>query len=188
MDNRHIAVMVGSLRRDSVNRRLAEGVVRLAPPGFTFSFLQIGTLPLYNADDEGSGHAAVRQLRGDIEAAQGLMFVTPEYNRSIPGVLKNAIDHASRPSAPSGRPALRGRPAGILGASPGAVGTALAQQHLRNILAHLDMPTMGQPEAFIHVRDGFFDGAGNIGEGSREFLRGWMQAFAAWVGRHAPVS
>src|SRR5450631_3322420 len=144
MSTYQIAVMIGSLAKDSLNRRLAEGVARLAPPEFSFTYLQLGELPLYNPDNESPAHDAVQRLRREIAAAQGVMFVTPEYNRSIPGLLKNAIDHASRPY---GRSSLVGKPAGIMGASPGALGTAAAQQHLRNILAHLDAPTMGQPEA-----------------------------------------
>ena len=110
-----------------------------------------------------------------------MLFVTPEYNRSVPGVLKNAIDHASRPY---GQSAWAGKPAGVIGASIGSIGSALAQQHLRNILAYLDMPTLGQPEAFIHVKDGLFTEDGQVGEGSREFLQGWMDAFLAWVNKH----
>src|SRR5690606_33755464 len=108
--------------------------------------------------------------------------VTPEYNRSIPGVLKNAIDHASRPY---GQSAWAGKPAGVVGASVGAIGTAMAQQHLRNVLAYLDVPTLGQPEAFIHAKDGLFDAEGNIGSGSKAFLQGWMDAYVAWVEQHA---
>jgi len=107
--------------------------------------------------------------------------LTPEYNRSIPGVLKNALDHASRPY---GQNAWAKKPAGVLGASIGVIGTALAQQHLRNILAYLDMPTMGQPEAFIKVSDTFFDASGGIGPDSKKFLQGWMDAYVAWVKKH----
>jgi chromate reductase len=117
-----------------------------------------------------------------IRSAQGLLFVTPEYNRSIPGALKNAIDHASRPY---GQSAWSGKPAGVLGVSVGAVGTALAQQHLRNVLAYLDVPTLGQPEAFIQAKDELFDQNGGIGEGSRKFLQGWMDNYVAWVKKHA---
>src|SRR5664279_5295992 len=102
------------------------------------------------------------------------MFVTPEYNRSIPGVLKNAIDHASRPY---GQSAWAGKPAGVLGVSVGAIGTAMAQQHLRNVLAYLDMPTLGQPEAFIQATDKLFDEAGNIGDGSKKFLQSWLDRY-----------
>jgi chromate reductase len=109
------------------------------------------------------------------------MFVTPEYNRSIPGVLKNALDHASRPY---GQNAWAGKPAGVIGASIGAISTAVAQLHLRTILAYLDMPTLGQPEAYIQVKDGFFDEAGNIANpDSRKFLHGWMDKYVAWVKR-----
>jgi chromate reductase, NAD(P)H dehydrogenase (quinone) len=181
MNQYKIAVIVGSLRRDSLNRKLADAIVKLAPPEFSFEPLQIDDLPLYNQDDDADQAAPVKRLKAAITAAQGLLFVTPEYNRSIPGVLKNAIDHASRPY---GHNAWAGKPAGVLGASVGAVGTALAQQHLRNILAYLDVPTLGQPEAFIHAKDGLFDQDGNIGAGSRKFLQGWMDKYVAWVKLH----
>lgn len=177
-----IAVIVGSLRKDSLNRRLASAITRLAPADFSFGQLEIGDLPLYNQDDDGHQAPAVKRLRAEISAAAGLLFVTPEYNRSIPGVLKNAIDHASRPS---GHSAWRGKPAGVLGVSPGPIGTAMAQQHLRNILACLDMPTLGQPEAFIHAKEGLFDSAGDIGPDYKAFLQRWMDRYAAWVKTHA---
>ncbi|MBK8508557.1 MAG: NAD(P)H-dependent oxidoreductase [Candidatus Competibacteraceae bacterium] len=176
-----IAVVVGSLRRDSFNRKLASALAKLAPPAFSFKLVQIGDLPLYNQDDDGNPAESVKRLKGEIAAAQGVLFVTPEYNRSIPGVLKNAIDHASRPY---GQSAWKGKPAGVIGVSVGAIGTALAQQHLRNILAYLDMPTLGQPEGFIQAKEGLFDEAGDIGEASRKFLQGWMDRYLAWVERH----
>jgi chromate reductase len=182
MSEYEIVVVVGSLRRDSFNRRLADAVVKLAPSEFSFNQLQIDDLPLYNQDDDGNPAEPVKRLKNQISAAQGLLFVTPEYNRSISGVLKNAIDHASRPY---GQNAWGGKPAGVLGASIGATGTAMAQQHLRNVLAYLDVPTLGQPEAFIQVREGLFDEAGNIGDASREFLQNWMNRYVAWVKRHA---
>ncbi|GAB2623096.1 NADPH-dependent FMN reductase [Novilysobacter erysipheiresistens] len=177
-----IHVVVGSLRRDSFNRKLAEGLVKLGPPGCDFSFAEIGDLPLYNQDDDDNPAEAVKRLKGEIKAADGVLFVTPEYNRSVPGVLKNAIDHASRPY---GQSAWKDKPAGVIGASIGAIGSALAQQHLRHMLAYLDMPTLGQPEAFIHVKDGLFDDDGGIGKDSREFLQGWMDAYVAWVKKHS---
>ncbi|MGA9993245.1 MAG: NAD(P)H-dependent oxidoreductase [Thiobacillaceae bacterium] len=176
-----IAVLVGSLRKDSFNRKLANAVVKLAPAEFSFKQVPIGNLPLYNQDDEPNPAESVKQLKAEIAASRGLLFVTPEYNRSIPGVLKNAIDHASRPY---GQNAWAGKPAGVMGTSMGASGTAMAQQHLRNILAYLDVPTLGQPEAFIHMREGLFDEAGNIGPDRREFLQSWMDHFVAWVKRH----
>jgi len=177
-----IAVVVGSLRRDSFNRKLADGLIRLAPADFSFKHLQIGDLPLYNQDDDANQAAPVKRLKSEISASQGLLFVTPEYNRSMPGVLKNALDNASRPY---GQNAWAGKPAGVIGASVGPVGTALAQQHLRNVLAYLDVPTLGQPEAFIHAKEGLFDEAGNIGAASKQFLQGWMDKYVAWVKRHA---
>ncbi|MBF7729141.1 NADPH-dependent FMN reductase [Pseudomonas sp. N040] len=182
MNQYQIAVIVGSLRQDSFNRQLATALARLAPTEFSFKQLQIGDLPLYNQDDDADQAAAVKRLKAEIGAAQGLLFVTPEYNRSLPGVLKNAIDHASRPY---GQNAWAGKPAGVLGVSVGAIGTALAQQHLRNILAYLDVPTLGQPETFIQVKDGLFDAAGNIGAGSLGFLQHWMERYVAWVRQHA---
>ncbi len=182
MSQTQIAVVVGSLRRDSFNRKLAAAIVKLAPADFSFTQPRINDLPLYNQDDDANQSEPVKRLKAEIKAAQGLLFVTPEYNRSIPGVLKNAIDHASRPY---GQSAFAGKPAGVLGASVGAIGTSMAQQHLRNILAYLDVPTLGQPEAFVHAKDGLFDAAGNIGEGSKKFLQSWMDQYVAWVKRHA---
>lgn len=177
-----IAVFVGSLRKDSFNRRLANALARLAPPEFTFRQLEIGDLPLYNQDDDAHQAPQVKRLKEEIRAASGLLFVTPEYNRSIPGVLKNAIDNASRPY---GQSAFAGKPAGVIGTSVGSIGTAVAQQHLRNVLAYLDVHTLGQPEAFIHAKEGLFDPDGSIGAGSREFLQGWMDKYADWIKRHA---
>lgn len=177
-----IAVVVGSLRRESFNRKLAHAVTKLAPAEFSFEPLEIDGLPLYNQDDDANQAASVVAMKTQINAAQGVLFVTAEYNRSIPGVLKNAIDHASRPY---GKSAWNGKAAGILGISVGAIGTAVAQQHLRNVLAYLNMPTLGQPEAFIQVKEGLFDEAGNIGPGSHAFLQGWMDQYVAWVQKHA---
>lgn len=183
MNRYRIAVIVGSLRRDSYNRRLAKAVIRLGPPDFDFQPVDIAGLPLYNQDDDEHPAPSVTEFKREIDGAQGLLFVTPEYNRSIPGVLKNALDHGSRPA---GKNSWAGKPAGILGISPGAVGTAAAQQHLRNVLACLDVAALGQPEAYIQYRDGFFGEPGEIGEGGRKLLRKWMDRYAAWVRRLAP--
>jgi len=182
MSKYNIAVIVGSLRKDSFNRKLANAIVKLGPSDFTFKQVHIGDLPLYNQDDDTNQADSVKRLKNEIKAAQGLLFVTPEYNRSMPGVLKNAIDHASRPY---GQSAWAGKPAGVLGASVGVIGTALAQQHLRNVLAYLDVPTLGQPEVFIQVKDGLFDEAGSIGADSKQFLQSWMDRYVAWVKKHA---
>ena len=181
MSKYKIAVIVGSLRKDSFNRKLANAIVKLAPSEFTFQHVQINDLPLYNQDDDMNQAESVKRLKNEIKDAQGILFVTPEYNRSIPGVLKNAIDNASRPY---GQNAWAGKPAGILGASIGVIGTAMAQQHLRNVLAFLDVPTLAQPEAFIHAKDGLFDEFGNIGIDSKQFLQNWMDRYVAWVKKH----
>jgi chromate reductase len=179
MSQYRIAIVIGSLRRDSFNRKLAAAVMRLAPPELTFKQSQIGDLPLYNQDDDGNQAESVKRLKSEITNAHGLLFVTPEYNRAMPGVLKNAIDHASRPY---GENAWAGKPAGVMGASIGAPGTAMAQQHLRNSLAYLDVPTLGQPEVFIHVKEGLFDENGDIGnEDTRKFLQNWMDHYVTWV-------
>jgi chromate reductase len=178
-----IAVVVGSLRRDSLNRQLADAIIKLAPPEFSFQHLKIDDLPLYNQDDDSSPAEAVKRLKTEIRSAQGLLFATPEYNRSIPGVLKNALDHASRPY---GQNAWAGKPAGVLGASIGPIGTAVAQQHLRTVLAYLDVPTLGQPEVFITVKEGLFGANGEIANAdSRKFLQGWVDRYVAWVKGHA---
>lgn len=177
-----IAVVVGSLRKDSLNHKLATALTRLAPLAFSFHFVEIGDLPLYNQDDDANQAPSVLRLKAEIADAQGLLFVTPEYNRSIPGVLKNALDHGSRPY---GKNSWAGKPGGVIGITVGALGTALAQQHLRNILSALDVPTMTQPDAYLQVKEGFFDADGNIAEASRGFLQSWMDRLVAHVTRYA---
>ena len=177
-----IAVVVGSLRKDSFNKKLATALEKLFPADFGFTHVRIDDLPLYNQDDDEHPSAQVTRIKNEIAAAQGVLFITPEYNRSVPGVLKNAIDHASRPY---GKSAWNGKPAGVMGVSVGPIGTAMAQQHLRNILAYLNMPTLGQPEAFIHNKEGLYDANGNIGEVSLKFLQSWVDAYVAWVKKHA---
>ena len=135
-----VGVFVGSLRKDSFNRRLALAVEKLAPTGeLMFEHVRIDDLPLYNQDFDADFPPVCRRLKQAIHACDGLLFVTPEYNRSVPGVLKNAIDIASRPY---GESAFTGKPAAVCGTSIGSIGTAIAQQHLRNMLAYLDVPTM----------------------------------------------
>ena len=176
---KQIGYVIGSLRKDSINRKLANALIKLGPADFSFKELRIGDLPLYNQDDDRSQATEVQRLKSELRAVDAVIFVTPEYNRSIPGVLKNALDHASRPY---GQNAFAGKPAGVIGASIGAVSTAVAQLHLRTILAYLDMPTLGQPEAYLQVKDGFFDDAGNFANAeTRKFLHGWMDKYAIWV-------
>ncbi len=178
-----IAVLVGSLRRDSFNRHLAQALVKLAPAQFEFAPVGISDLPLFNQDDEGHPSEPVRRFKTEIAQAQGVLFVTPEYNRSIPGVLKNAIDQGSRPY---GQSVWGDKPAGVIGISVGAIGTALAQQHLRTVLAYLDMPTLGQPEMFLQNKPGFFNADGSLGnDDTRQFLQKFVERFADWVKHHA---
>lgn len=176
-----IGIVIGSLRGKSYNRQLATALMKLAPPEFSFEELRIDDLPLYNQDDDANQAEPVKRLKRQIAAAHAVIFVTPEYNRSVPGVLKNAIDNASRPY---GESAWKGKPAGVLGASIGAAGTAMAQQHLRNMLAYLDMPALGQPELFIKADDTYFSDDGGIASPeNRKYLQRWMDAYVAWVKR-----
>jgi chromate reductase len=181
MSTYSIAVFLGSLRRESFNRKLALALTKLGPPEFQFQFADLGRLPLYNQDEELQPADTVKAMKTLVYAAQGLLFVTPEYNRSVPGVLKNALDHGSRPY---GQSVWAGKPAGVLGVSIGQIGTALAQQHLRNILAYLDVPTLGQPEVFLRA-DAALDSTGALKPETRDFLRGWMERYVAWIKQHA---
>jgi chromate reductase len=183
MATTRIAVIVGSLSRESINRRLAQALIELAPPHFSLRPLRIDDLPLYNRDADATPTEAVQRLKREVNASEGVLFVTPEYNRSIPGPLKNALDHGSRPY---GHSAWAGKPAGVIGASTGAPGSSMAQQHLRNILAYLDMPTLGQPEVFLQVTKDTFTAEGQIAKPDTEtFLRSWMTTFVDWVEAHA---
>jgi chromate reductase, NAD(P)H dehydrogenase (quinone) len=177
-----IAVIVGSLRRDSINRKLAEALAKLAGPKLEFTYVKIDDLPLFSQDLEPNPPAAVTRIKGQIEAADGVLIVTPEYNRSIPGVLKNAIDWASRPY---GKNSFNLKPTAGIGTSGGAIGTAVAQQHLRSILAYLNVVLMGQPEAYIQFKQGLVDDQHNVTDESvRKFLQSYVDTFAAWVDRY----
>jgi chromate reductase len=177
----HIAVVVGSLRRESFNRQLAQAVISLAPADFTFEFLDIGSLPLYSQDYDADYPEVAKHLKQRIEAADGLLFVTPEYNRSMPGVLKNALDWGSRPW---GTNSWGNKPGAVIGTSLGATGTALAQQHLRNVLAYLDVATLGQPEVFIKHDPSVINEKGEIvNDGTRKFLQTFVDRYVAWVKR-----
>ena len=178
-----VGVIVGSLRAESINRALSRALVKLAPAAWTFETVEIGELPLYNQDNDAAPPAAAVRLKQQVESVDALLFVTPEYNRSIPGVLKNALDTGSRPY---GKNSFAGKPAGVIGASIGSIGTALAQQHLRNVLAYLDVPTMGQPEAFIHLGEGKIDTAGDVSDDKlRSVLQRWVEAYQRFVESHA---
>ena len=178
MTTYQISVIVGSLRKNSFNQRLAHAVIKLAPEHFKFHFVEIGDLPLFNQDDDEHQSAAVLRMKREIEKSDGVLFVTPEYNRSIPGVLKNALDHGSRPSSKN---SWNKKPAGVMGISPGSIGTSMAQQHLRNILASLNMPTLAQPEAFLVMNDHFFNVDGQFSDRTAPFLKIWVEEFVNWV-------
>jgi chromate reductase len=177
-----IGILVGSIRPGSFNLQLARAIAQLGPLDWTYEHIAIHDVPLYDQDHDASPPTQAVRLKQRIEAADGLLFVTPEYNRSIPGVLKNAIDTASRPY---GKNSFAGKPAGIIGTSIGAIGTALAQGHLRTVLAYLDVPTLGQPEAYIQWREGLVDAAGTItDEKVRGFVAKWADAWSSFVERH----
>jgi NAD(P)H-dependent FMN reductase len=176
-----IAVVVGSIRRDSFNKQLAHALISLAPQDFTFELLDIASLPLYSQDYDADFPEAARTLKQKISEADGLLFVTPEYNRSIPGVLKNALDWGSRPW---GQSAWANKPGALIGTSVGAIGTALAQAHLRNVLAYLDVPLMGQPEMFIKHDESRIDASGKIvNDDTRKFLQAFVDKYVTWVKR-----
>lgn len=172
-----IAVIVGSLRKESINRKVAEAVAKAAGERARFEFIEIGDLDLYNQDKEAAWPERWTRLKNEVEAADAVLFVTPEYNRSFPGVLKNAIDIASRPW---GKSSFAGKPAGVIGASIGKIGTAMAQQHLRNVLSYLDMRVLHQPEVYVQAgMDGSLD------EGTLKFVGGdFTEAFLKWVDDH----
>ena len=181
MSSLKIAVVVGSLRKDSFNRRLARAVEKLAPDDVAFEHVRIDDLPLYSQDFDSDYPAAAQRLKKDIEAADALLFVTPEYNRSIPGVLKNALDIGSRPW---GTNSFAGKPGAVIGTSIGSTGSALAQQHLRNVLSYLDVPLLGQPEVFVQFKDELFDADGGIArDDTRKFLQKFVDRYLAWVRR-----
>lgn len=181
MDKRKIAVFVGSLREGSFNRQLARALERLGEDRLEFNHVDIGPLPFYNQDFDGDYPQEGTALKAQVRAADAVLFVTPEYNRSVPGVLKNAIDLASRPYGDS---AFAGLPAAVIGASVGAIGTAMAQQHLRNILSYLDMAVMPQPEAYLQFKDGLVDADGRVTrQDTREFLEDFVDRFVEWIDR-----
>lgn len=174
----HIAVFVGSLRADSLNKKLAKNLEQLAPEGTTFSYARIGELPLFNEELEADFPASAQAVKDVVEAADGVLFVTPEYNRGVPGLLKNAIDWVSRPW---GTNSFDGKPAGIVGASGGALGTGPAQSQLRSVLVYLNTRLMGQPEIYLAGAKAVFDDNDVVVEGSKQFLQDYITAFVAHV-------
>lgn len=175
-----IAVVVGSIRKESFNRQVAEALTKLAPADVEFEFLRIDNLPLYDQDSDANPPQVMTDLRNAIKAADGVLFVTPEYNRSVPGVLKNAIDIGSRPW---GQNAFAKKPAGVIGVSVGVIGTALAQAHLRNIINYLDMPLYTGSEIYLAWKDGLVVD-GEIGSESKQFLQGYVTGLVEWIKSH----
>ncbi|HTT96791.1 MAG TPA: NAD(P)H-dependent oxidoreductase [Rhizomicrobium sp.] len=183
MDMRDVAVFVGSLRKDSLNRKMAKALIEIAPPALKLEIVEIGDLPLYNADLDTNAPAQWTRLRERVKSADAVLFVTPEYNRSVPGVLKNAIDIASRPY---GDNAWNGKPGAVVSVSPGAIGGFGSNHHLRQSLVFLNVPAMQQPEMYIGGADKMFDESGKLtNEKTREFLSKGMTAFETWIEKNA---
>ena len=177
-----IAVLVGSLRKQSINRKVAQALAQLAPANLKLSIVEIGELPLYNEDLDGATPpAAYTTFRQQVAAADGVLFVTPEYNRSVPAALKNAIDVGSRPY---GQSAWNGKPGAVISVSPGAIGGFGANHHLRQSLVFLNVPCMQQPEAYLGGAGDAFDASGKLSEKVRPFLQKFIDEFAKWVEQH----
>ena len=180
---RDVAVFVGSLRREALSRKLANALAALGNAALKLSIVEIGQLPLYNQDDEASPPAAWTAFRQRVKAADAVLFVTPEYNRSVPPALKNALDVGSRPY---GQSVWSGKPGAIISVSPGATGGFGANHHLRQSLVFLDVPTLQQPEAYIGGAAKLFDADGKlVNDSTREYLRKFMAAFASWIAKMA---
>jgi len=181
MERNAIAVIVGSLRKESFSRKAAKALIPLAPPSLRLEFVEIGGLPMYNQDLEDSPPVTWTEFRERVRKFDGVLFITPEYNRSVPGVLKNAIDVGSRPREKS---VWRGKPAAIISVSTGVYGAFGANHHLRQSLVFLDMPAMQQPEAYIGGAAKLFDDNGNLtDEHTRDSLRKFINIYAEWVSK-----
>ncbi len=178
-ETRRIAVLVGSLRKESLNRKTARALARMAPETLKLEIVEIGHLPFYDQDLDADPPREWTEFRETIRSYDGVLFVMPEYNRSVPGVLKNAIDVGSRPY---GESAWEGKPAGVATVSPGGIGGFGANHHLRQSLVFLDMPVLQQPEAYFGNAGSFFDENGALAsEGTRKVMQGFIDAYAAWV-------
>jgi chromate reductase, NAD(P)H dehydrogenase (quinone) len=181
MAPKKIAVFVGSLRKESFNRKMAKALSLLAPGSLKLEIIEIGELPLYNQDydDEGKPPAAWTEFRELVKSCDGVLFVTPEYNRSVPGVLKNAIDVGSRPY---GKSVWDGKPGAVMSVSPGTIGGFGANHHLRQSMVFLNVPTLQQPEAYVGNAANIFDEHGNLANDAiREFISKFINAFDEWV-------
>ena len=181
MASYNVGYFVGSLAKASINRKLSQALVRLAPKELQMREIPFATLPLYSYDYDADFPPAARSLKDAIAAVDAVLFVTPEYNRSIPGGLKNAIDWASRPY---GKNSFTRKPSGVIGTSPGKIGTAVGQQHLRSILAFCNSPLMNSIEAYIQFTPGLITDDGEVTDDSvAEFLRNYMAEFHTFIGR-----
>ena len=182
---KNVAVLVGSLRKASLNRKLAQALIEMAPPTLALKIVEIGQLPLYNQDDDASPPAPSVAFKQKIAQADAVLFVTPEYTRSVPSALKNAIDVGSRPY---GKSAWAGKPGAVISVSPGAIGAFGANHHLRQSLVFLNVPAMQQPEAYIGGADKLFAEDGSISNpATKEFMTKYLAAFEQWVTRNAAV-
>jgi chromate reductase, NAD(P)H dehydrogenase (quinone) len=180
---RKVAVLVGSLRKESFSLKTAKALIALAPPELAMEIVDIGEVPLFNQDWEAAPPAPAAAFKARIAAAEAVLFVTPEYNRSVPGVLKNAIDVASRPY---GQSAWSGKPGGVVSVSPGAICGFGANHHLRQSMVFLDVPMLQQPEAYIGNAHKLFDASGALAsDDTKQFLQKFMEAYARWVERIA---
>jgi chromate reductase len=174
-----VAVVVGSLRKDSINLKFAQALAKLAQPKLQLEILRIDDLPVYNQDFDANQPPEALRLKRQIEAADAVLFITPEHNRSISTATKNTIDWVSRPY---GKSSLAGKPAAVAGASGGAIGTAVAQQHLRTILGHLDVAVLGQPEVFFTYRPEAIGADGSFAdESTKAFLQRFLDRFSRWI-------
>ena len=181
MSTYRIGYLIGSLAKASINRKLAKALVKLAPPELELREIPIGELPLYSYDYDADYPDVARRFKQAIADVDAVLCVTPEYNRSIPGALKNAIDWASRPW---GQNSFARMPSGVIGTSPGSIGTAVAQQQLRSVLCFCNSPLMNTVEAYIQFTPGLIDDAGNVAkEDTAEFLRNYMKEYAVFVQR-----
>ena len=178
-----VAVLVGSLRAGGLNRRAAHALAALAPEGMQLTIVEIGQLPLYNQDLDDAPPQAWLAFREQVKGADAVLFVTPEYNRSVPGVLKNAIDVGSRPY---GRSVWSGKPGAVMSVAPGALGAFGANHHLRQSMVFLNVPMMQQPEAYVGGAANLFDDQGALtNENTRKFFENFITAFSAWIKVHA---
>ena len=185
MTTHKVGYLIGSLSSTSINRKLAQALIKLAPPQLTFSEISFRDLPAYSQDHDADYPPVARAFKQAIRDVDAILFVTPEYNRSIPGALKNAIDWASRPY---GQNAFARKPSAVIGASPGAIGTAVGQQSLRAVLAFCNAPQMTSPEAYIQYKDGLIDDNDEVTvESTRDFLQNFMGEFATFIQRVTSV-